>query len=129
MNPEIKEQWVTALRSGEYRQGKGALKRKDDEGFQYCCLGVLCELAIENGVNVKQSVVDGEYFYDNGDMILPQKVRAWAAVEDTNPYIANIFANGGYHRFALAELNDGAPSYNMASWTFAQIADLIEEKF
>ena len=34
------EQWIAALRSGGYAQGKGALRR----GNKFCCLGVLCDL-------------------------------------------------------------------------------------
>ena len=40
MDKELKAKWVTALRSGKYSQGKGALLR---DGL-YCCLGVLCEV-------------------------------------------------------------------------------------
>jgi hypothetical protein len=48
MIAEIKQKWLTALRSGEYQQGKSALRR--DEGGQrlYCCLGVLCDLIDPN---------------------------------------------------------------------------------
>ena len=46
MHQEVKQQWVTALRSGEYAQGNGHL-RKDDE---YCCLGVLCDIAVKAAV-------------------------------------------------------------------------------
>ena len=41
MDAERKAKWCTALRSGEYKQGKGFLKTLDNE---YCCLGVLAEL-------------------------------------------------------------------------------------
>jgi hypothetical protein len=41
MDKELKEKWVKALRSGEYKQGTGVLKSLDGE---YCCLGVLCEV-------------------------------------------------------------------------------------
>jgi hypothetical protein len=37
MNQVIKEKWVAALRSGEYKQTKGYLRNKKG----YCCLGVL----------------------------------------------------------------------------------------
>lgn len=38
-------QWVEALRSGDYEQGRTSLKtRDDDNGDRYCCLGVLAEL-------------------------------------------------------------------------------------
>ena len=40
MNPEIKAEWLTALRSGAYKQCKGALNRNDG----YCCLGVLADV-------------------------------------------------------------------------------------
>lgn len=48
MNPDIKESWVAALRSGKYEQTRGYLhvvesvSDKNPEGF--CCLGVLCDL-------------------------------------------------------------------------------------
>ena len=41
MNPELKEKWLKALRSGEYMQGIGALRDVND---QYCCLGVLADV-------------------------------------------------------------------------------------
>ncbi len=38
--------WVAALESGEYEQDQGQLRT--DGGF--CCLGVLCEVAKEEGI-------------------------------------------------------------------------------
>jgi len=40
MHPEIKQMWVDALRSGDFKQGQGQLL----ENHYYCCLGVLCEI-------------------------------------------------------------------------------------
>jgi hypothetical protein len=40
MDMEVKQKWVTALRSGEYVQGDGYLHNKKKD--TYCCLGVLC---------------------------------------------------------------------------------------
>lgn len=41
---ETVKKWISALRSGEYKQGKFRLKRINEGGScQYCCLGVLCE--------------------------------------------------------------------------------------
>lgn len=36
---QIKDRWISALRSGEYEQGKMSLYDKADNNF--CCLGVL----------------------------------------------------------------------------------------
>ena len=44
MKKELKEKWVAALRSGNYQQGRYALKRTNNT---YCCLGVLCEVGGE----------------------------------------------------------------------------------
>lgn len=44
--------WIAALRSGEFVQGHGRLKRLlpfFDSREEYCCLGVLCELAHRDG--------------------------------------------------------------------------------
>jgi hypothetical protein len=40
MKKEIRDRWVTALRSGEYEQGRHDLRRGDE----FCCLGVLCDV-------------------------------------------------------------------------------------
>lgn len=42
MNPQLKERWLTALRSGEYKQGRECLRCSD--GDKYCCLGVLADV-------------------------------------------------------------------------------------
>jgi hypothetical protein len=40
MKKELRDKWVTALRSGDYNQGRRSLKKNG----LYCCLGVLCEI-------------------------------------------------------------------------------------
>src|SRR5579864_8820013 len=40
MTPECKKMWIAALRSGQYKQGKGALS--SESGF--CCLGVALDV-------------------------------------------------------------------------------------
>jgi hypothetical protein len=108
MNAEIKKEWVAALRSGEFKQGKRALK--DSEG-NYCCLGVLCEL--------HRRKFGGEWNgarYLGDDKYLPEEVSDWAGVTDTYEE-GNPEAGGN----VLSELNDNGT-------TFEEIADLIEEE-
>ena len=47
MNPKVKHKWLTALRSGKYEQGVGALRDVAYGGSTplFCCLGVLCKVA------------------------------------------------------------------------------------
>jgi hypothetical protein len=44
VNKEIVSKWITALRSGEYRQGVNRLCTIVNNQKSYCCLGVLCEV-------------------------------------------------------------------------------------
>jgi hypothetical protein len=109
MNPQIKQKWVSALRSGEYQQTQRRLH--DENGF--CCLGVLCDLyGKENNKEWQHNEVVG-YFYENHSFSLPSSVVKWAGVEDSNPFV-----NGGID--TLGGLND-------KGFTFNEIAYVIEE--
>ena len=55
MNTKLKKKWIDALRSGEYKQARGALARtehRDDDPTKastpMCCLGVLLHVAEGN---------------------------------------------------------------------------------
>jgi len=106
VNKEIKARWVAALRSGEYKQTKGALQDKTG----YCCLGVLCDL----------HAIATDNTWDHGQqsgyllcaLALPVEVANWAGVESTDPQINDI---------ALSEYNDRLNS------SFDAIADAIEK--
>jgi hypothetical protein len=90
MNQEVKAQWLDALRSGEYQQGKFGLTRKCADGtVRHCCLGVLCDLAVREGVAAAQLGLDGATTYvnpndvrDYDDVVLPACVTAWAGLND-----------------------------------------------
>lgn len=91
MKPDVKELWLTALRSGEYEQAKGTLRGKvADEKEGYCCLGVLCEIAVKQGAIPEptqrtQAWGETSYFYgsdddDANDSVLPPSVAEWAGL-------------------------------------------------
>jgi hypothetical protein len=121
MNQEVKARWVAALRSGEYKQTKEYLQSED--GF--CCLGVLCEIAVQDGV---VSAVDdttpavGGYKnvkrYGPEISFLPMAVQQWAELGSHAPRV-NI--RPGYNH-SLVDLNDDL------GWDFQQIANIIEEQ-
>lgn len=46
LTPEIKAEWLDALRHGNYQQGRGALCF----GASYCCLGVLLDTIGAQGI-------------------------------------------------------------------------------
>lgn len=121
MDPAIKARWVARLRSGKYVQGEHRLKqRKNHEKSKYCCLGVLAEMAVEDGViDPPVKTVDGAYRFDGDTHVLGEKIRDWAGLEESNPTIRDVHATGS--RDSLAELNDNGKS-------FSEIADIIEQK-
>jgi hypothetical protein len=47
----IKDEWVRRLRSGNYPQGRRELNGRSG----YCCLGVLCEVAADQGAAERYS--------------------------------------------------------------------------
>lgn len=117
MNPEVKAQWLTALRSGEYAQGSGSL----NEDGKFCCLGVLCDLAERDGVVERVKVWDsGVFGYTARKVtgVLPWEVRDWSGLKTVT---GDFYDDSGAMQ-ALTILNDGG-------MPFVKIADIIEQYF
>lgn len=57
LNKPLIKKWVDALRSGEFGQTTGRLGKVDETGeASYCCLGVLCEIALADGLELDRKV-------------------------------------------------------------------------
>ena len=115
MRTEIAHEWAEWLLSNEDVQGRGDLCADG----KFCCLGILCELAIERGVGVVKE--PSEYFfsgrlqaYDGHTGAPPDSVTEWVEASDAFP----VFKENG-RLYDLAELND----YSLL--TFPQIAEKI----
>ena len=130
MKAEIKAQWIKALRSGKYKQGRGALRKTDNT---YCCLGVLCDLAIKAGLEVEVEAVGTANYYnfDGECSYLPTVIADWAGI-DFLPSVAN--ARLGRPK-RLDILNDGDEGgltaggnvkFKVKPLGFRKIAALIE---
>lgn len=122
MKEDIKRQWVAALRSGEYSQGRGDLHNVNTQ--QHCCLGVLCDLAVKSGLPVVvREAFDGSGHttYDGLGDLVPPSIQEWAGLPDSNPTIeVGPDPDGWDDEDELAQLNDDR------GYSFARIADLIE---
>ena len=126
MNSDIKTKWLEALRSGDYRQGQNVLHQQfGGDKPQYCCLGVLCDIAVKDGVISAPEIVQGDqdgyhvYEYAGAEEVLPKAVREWAGISESNPTFQD--PDEDYTvKTSVADLNDGGK-------TFTQLADLIEE--
>lgn len=104
MNQRIKKLWIKALRGGDFVQGFGQLRRGRKDP-QHCCLGVLEELAKQEGV-IKS--------FRGADGYLSDTVKEWAGLDRRNPRA------GRRALTTLAGLNDHGKD-------FRYIADRIEK--
>lgn len=118
MNPEIKALWVKRLRElPNHRQGKKALRTNN----KMCCLGVLCELAVAEGVVTRNKKNTNNTFSYGGGRTetLPYEVIRWAGLTEQGVVLS---ANDPKIR-----------GVNLSYWNdhedknFDEIADLIEE--
>lgn len=120
----IRDEWLPALRSGDYTQGTSSLHNLKDN--TWCCLGVACDLL------AKQNLLPNR----TEELTSDNPVHLWGPemYEGTLPTIAQehlgISSLGAFtpaitHRgrrlYQLSQLND------LARFTFDEIADFIEE--
>jgi hypothetical protein len=139
MDKLIAEKWVAALRSGEYKQGKGVLHNQDSN--TYCCLGVLCDLFVKEK-NIRDAYCQQRMLsdsslvtvFDDSTGTLPRSVRDWSGVSDDNgqfKYDKPIPSRDtSYFRdeqtCLLTSMNDGEYGHD---FTFEEIANIIEEQW
>ena len=56
MKRTLRDLWVATLRSGNYKQGKGSLRTKDN---RCCCLGVLCDIVGRHKLTMTMMTAEG----------------------------------------------------------------------
>lgn len=132
MHQEVKRRWVNALKSGGYKQGRGALHRPKTATpsgeAEYCCLGVLCELAVAEGIAVRELRGDTYVYLSAEDVSdwasgdLPTAVAEWAGLPARDP---KVLAPRRTVATYLSALNDDQDSKGR-SFTFAQLASSID---
>ena len=110
-NKENIKLWVEALRSGDYKQGRGTLH--DDQGF--CCLGVACEVYQEcvGGLFIHRMDLSGFHEYNGHGGDLPPALTKWLELEE-DPIIGE--------KSAVILNDDDELSFN-------EIADAIEKEY
>jgi hypothetical protein len=138
LRPGVKALWLDALRSGEYQQAQRTLQVRKEDGSAFCCLGVLCDVALKNGVPVvaepalstrgepimRYIAVDEDAHLDSGLSYPPSTVASWAYEVAPDMVLWTVWADVRDNDHAGVEelpvLND---EFEM---DFAAIADLIE---
>lgn len=137
-NQENMRMWIQALRSGGYKQGRGNLKviTPQTGSASYCCLGVACEVAMGNGVQMALDFYPVEnscpswpayvHGLDSGctskhgvrfagtGSSLPNRVQEWLGIDSDDPEICGV---------STISANDSF------GWDFNQIADALEKTY
>lgn len=112
MKPNIKKLWLKALSSGKYKQGTGKLHNVKTD--RHCCLGVLCELAANEGI-IKKKITNGVCNFGMDNELLPIKVMKWAGITDNA---------ASYNNTTLTSVND-----NRCDGKFARVIKAIQKNF
>ncbi len=109
---EYRARVLAALRSGEYKQGRGALRSSG----RFCCLGVICDTLKEELELEEEQRASGVVLYGGMQVRTPHSV-----VEALGLY--GCFGEPAHPdpaTYSLARLNDEERK------TFAEIADILE---
>ena len=110
---ERRKLWTDALRSGYYEQAQGSLQVSD----KFCCLGVLCEVAEENGIKVNRTNV--LELLHGSDLSGQHDVMNWVGLRRPDgSYAIEDDINGN----SLVAQND------FADKSFIEIADIIDSE-
>lgn len=143
MNKDVKEKWLAALPEFEQAQGQLGVAGTN----RRCCLGVLCEVAVREGIippptETGTSVVYGaEEDYGGSELVLPSQVMAWAGIDEASPlvYVVDPDSPDGTREVDITYLNDGEEEdyvneeeddvkWRIEPQSFEQIAVVIREQ-
>lgn len=129
MRNVTKQEWIDALRSGDYDQGQGALVKIDEQGeCSYCCLGVLAHIA-----GADRKVVDNHsnlaYDFDGRieSAILPETVAGTLVSDLDLTRVVEYTTDYGSGGTDTDDIMHVLTSRNDHGWTFERIADYLEK--
>lgn len=115
----LQQEWVGALRSGDFPQCKGQLfkERRGSEVMGHCCLGVACMVAEASGVKLPEMPVD------EGEM--PGVVASKLRFRSRDGEIAR--DNGRQGAYVGGNFYGHLTAMNDAGCRFKTIAKFVEE--
>lgn len=73
----VLDEWVPALRSGAYEQGKHCLR---DAGNKFCCLGVACDLLVKKGELPAWKLINSSSLYTIPLPYSPSEETSWGGL-------------------------------------------------
>jgi len=122
---KFKEDWIAALKGGDFIQGDGVLRDVNEYnpsgGFKetYCCLGVACAVA-----GMDEDDIYGEFIdLDSSDKfnIVPKQLQERAEEDESGELVSNKLTA------TLAKMNDDLNHKKEHVYTFTDIAKWIDQ--
>jgi hypothetical protein len=116
----LQEAWINALETGRFRQGKNHLATRNikRKTVSYCCLGVACVVARENGVKVSKKMSVSAALgkpvvsFDGGRSYLPKSVQtALNLVDKRGDDLAVLNDMGESHKCLAAKIRQNPQRY------------------
>lgn len=89
INQKVLLEWIEALESGRYTQGRGTLRSVKNE---FCCIGVLADLAVKKGLG------------------------SWKKSETCHTFITGPNKSSGFATVELCDYLGANPSYCLSSF-------------
>jgi len=131
LKKDVKEKWLKALRSGNYKQGEINLNNNNNT---FCCLGVLCDIYIkENNLiwNDNAGSTGVKSIYTSAHT-LPKIIIMWAYDDESFNLEDTIDKSLDYLTGGITLINDKPVTLWMLNdnlnKTFDEIADIIEDQ-
>jgi len=116
--------WTAALRSGNFKQGQSHLIKLYNGEFNFCCLGVLCEVE-----SIPRQSKEGQYNYLGHTAILPDIIPQYQTFADSGIFPSGVTVdiidkdgNRFQNNQSFTELNDSGLSFDL-------IADIIDQLY
>jgi hypothetical protein len=112
----VVRRWVKALESGEYKQGASALVAVGRTHDYFCCLGVLCDMAVRAKVIAMPNANEqgNSLSYLGRTSYPPDVVRKWVGIK-----------NRGAERVVAAMNDDGVSFKQIAKYIKAHADELF----
>jgi hypothetical protein len=124
---------IAALRSGEYKRGKGTLHRISARGEEtWCCLGVFTDAAIRAGADIPRAIVpegeqSAEKFGDQVNEFFCRQAEEWFGFGSVDPLLHGENDAGDTWEIPASDWNDqGIPGEDAPREDFLDIADAFE---
>lgn len=136
VNEENMDEFLAALRSGEFVQGSRRLCSVDERGVsRYCCLGVGSELMARKGL-VDRDSTEYSSKYNGNRFLAPGELMDWLGIPEENAcdefgneYDVIFFKAPSHLNVRSEEYASAADMNDVNQASFTEIADVFENEF